>query len=462
MRIICAFFAALLLAVAAPATPVIHSISGDPARGGPLEIQGLGFGSKGTARPLLYDTIDNISAYESHDLDHGEEVPVVADGDCPDCPWQETIPTSWGMRPRLYDDPAHARVPGRPAYYVNRKGYFRGPNPFAVLSQSSVVYVSWWFRANHTLYHAPSGDYVFNKLLRFTAGNSSSEWEEQVEIEPQNCYGTRNSCGDGGWDWFGGYSEIQANTWHHVEMLIEGRGNLPAGSGRADILFDGVRLSGTSKLYSCHGMLDHVYVWGSDPNVPACYPANSEILFGEFYLDKSRARVILSDTGSYTWKNAAPTHWEIQPAVTWANSCITIDFDRGALPQDRDLFLYVIDPAGNISPPFPLGDCSSSGIPPGDSAPLARLSLRGSSPNPFNALTQVEFDLPEPGRVSLEVFDSTGRLVQTLVDDLMPAGRHGAMWHARDARGARVPSGIYYYVLEAGGERARGKVCLIE
>ncbi|MFH1143029.1 MAG: hypothetical protein V1774_00625, partial [Candidatus Eisenbacteria bacterium] len=367
----------LLLVDGVAAVPLIEEVSGEVVSGNRIDLYGQGFGIKSTARPLLYDTIDNISAYESHDLDHGEEVPVVADGDCPDCPWQETIPTSWGMRPRLYDDPAHARVSGRPEYYVNRKGYFRGPNPLAVLSQSDVVYVSWWFRANHTLYHAPSGDYVFNKLMRFTAGNSSSDWEEQVEIEPQNCYGTRNSCGDGGWDWFGGYSEIQANTWHHVEMLIEGGGNLPAGSGRADILFDGVRLSGTSRLYSCYGMLDHVYVWGSDPNIPSSYPSNSEILFGEFYLDKSRARVILSNSDDYIWKNPTSTHWEIQPAVTWANDHISIDFDRGALPQDEDLFLYVIDPAGNISPAFPL----SVSAPGGDTTPPAAVTtLSTASP----------------------------------------------------------------------------------
>ncbi|MFH1144012.1 MAG: hypothetical protein V1774_05660 [Candidatus Eisenbacteria bacterium] len=366
---------------ATPSGPVIQSTSEVPAIAGPIELKGSGFGLKKEAAPVLYDRIDNIKAYLPHHMRHGGEVPVVEDGDCPDCPWKATIPPDWGMRPRLYDRTENARVPGRPAYYVNRKGYFRGFDPVTPLTEADIVYLSWWLRSNHALHYPPSGEPVFNKLLRFTAGDSM-DWTEQVEIEPQSCYGTRKGCGEDGWDWFEDYPEIEPGVWHHVEMLIEGGGDLPAGSGRVEVLFDGVRRSGTSNLYSCHGMLDHIYVWGSDPHQPDLYPVDSEILFGELYLDTGRARVVLSDSDRYVWNNAAPTRWEIQPARSWSDTSITIDFDPGALPRDQVLYLYVIDPSGEVSPPFPVSaqDLPGTGVIPEQSG-SSGLSCVNSAPS---------------------------------------------------------------------------------
>ncbi len=337
-----------------PAQPLIRGVFGERTNGARLEIHGASFGEKVPSGAVLYDRIDNIAAYSKRHLKDGARVPVVADGGCADCPWEEGIPEDWGMRPVLALDSPHARVAGRPAYRVSQKGYFRGPNPLARLDESGVVYLTWWMRANHPLFDVPGRDPVWNKLLRFTAGNSSEDWKEQVEIEPQNCYGSRKACGEPGWDWFGGYDELSPGAWHRIEMLIEGGGNLKAGSGRVDVLIDGARVSGSSTLYSCHGMLDHIFVWGSDPSAPSSYPADSEILFSELYLDTTRARVILSDSRAYAWPGAAAVAWEIQPIVEWSDERITIVFDRGAFPADRPVYLYVIDGSGAVSPPFAL------------------------------------------------------------------------------------------------------------
>jgi len=280
------------------------------------------------------------------------------------------------MRPRYYDQPGELRVPGRPAYYVNRKGYFRGPNPFAPLDESATVYLTWWVKANHHLYETSNG-FVWNKLLRYTAGNGNDDWTEQVEVESQNSYGTDDGCGDTGWDWFGpAHAELTPNTWHRVEMLLQGGGNLAAGSGRVDILFDGIRVAGSSSLFSCEGMLDHVYVWGSDPHVPELYPADSRILFGEFYLDTSRARVLLTDSDHYAFYNSQPTHWEVLPATAWGNSSITVDFHPGSFSSVEGLYLYVIDAAGNLSPPYRLGSAPPPPPPPDTTppAPVADLA----------------------------------------------------------------------------------------
>ncbi|MFA4839849.1 MAG: T9SS type A sorting domain-containing protein, partial [Candidatus Neomarinimicrobiota bacterium] len=63
----------------------------------------------------------------------------------------------------------------------------------------------------------------------------------------------------------------------------------------------------------------------------------------------------------------------------------------------------------------------------------------------FNPVTTIGYDLPTSATVKLQIFDLTGRLVQTLVDESRPAGSYTAIWNAQN-----VGSGIYFYRLNAG------------
>ncbi len=64
-------------------------------------------------------------------------------------------------------------------------------------------------------------------------------------------------------------------------------------------------------------------------------------------------------------------------------------------------------------------------------------------PNPFNPQTTIQYQLPITGNVTLQIFDLTGRLVQTLVDETKPAGEYIVNWNVRN-----VSSGIYLYRLQ--------------
>jgi len=70
-------------------------------------------------------------------------------------------------------------------------------------------------------------------------------------------------------------------------------------------------------------------------------------------------------------------------------------------------------------------------------------------PNPFNPTTNVQFTLPRSTGVNLYVIDLQGRLVRTLVADVLAAGPHTAEWNGLDDRGARVSSGVYFLRLES-------------
>jgi hypothetical protein len=99
---------------------------------------------------------------------------------------------------------------------------------------------------------------------------------------------------------------------------------------------------------------------------------------------------------------------------------------------------------------------SGTGVEP---APESLVFALGQNrPNPFGADTRIRFALPEPGRVSLSVYDVTGRRVRTLVDGPRPAGRHDVTWDGRTDSGERVSSGVYFYRLSSGGREAERKM----
>ncbi len=91
-----------------------------------------------------------------------------------------------------------------------------------------------------------------------------------------------------------------------------------------------------------------------------------------------------------------------------------------------------------------------------------RVALGQNRPNPFNPVTVIPFELPAAARVTLAVHDVSGRLVSRLVDGaVLPAGYHAVRWDGHDARGAVVPSGIYFATLRAGGETITRKMTVI-
>lgn len=87
-------------------------------------------------------------------------------------------------------------------------------------------------------------------------------------------------------------------------------------------------------------------------------------------------------------------------------------------------------------------------------------SLRPVMPNPVVRGARFAFELYRPGKVSLRVYDVTGRLVSTVVDGDLTAGTHSVAWDGRGADGLRLASGIYLYELSMNGQRAARRLVL--
>jgi endonuclease I len=83
--------------------------------------------------------------------------------------------------------------------------------------------------------------------------------------------------------------------------------------------------------------------------------------------------------------------------------------------------------------------------------PARGTTLFANSPNPFRSGTAIGFAVARAGRVTLRVYDVSGRLVRTLADGAVAAGRGQVEWDGRDEAGAGVEAGLYFCRLEANG-----------
>lgn len=87
--------------------------------------------------------------------------------------------------------------------------------------------------------------------------------------------------------------------------------------------------------------------------------------------------------------------------------------------------------------------CDSADQPSDPETP-GSFRLYQNYPNPFNSSTNIRFDLPQPATVTLKVFDLTGRVIRTLIDDLKPAGEHAINFSTNE-----LSSGNYVFNMKS-------------
>ncbi len=146
---------------------------------------------------------------------------------------------------------------------------------------------------------------------------------------------------------------------------------------------------------------------------------------------------------------------------------LTLKFNKSliiqALGEVYDGDVIALNITGELSDgtPFKGTDCViiKSGT---EAAPLfsSEFSL-ANYPNPFNPETQITFNLPQPSAARLEVYNTLGEKVATLVDGNLDAGQHAVQWDGRDTHGQAVGSGIYFYRLKTNDWAETKKMILL-
>lgn len=100
---------------------------------------------------------------------------------------------------------------------------------------------------------------------------------------------------------------------------------------------------------------------------------------------------------------------------------------------ERDVWLLHLEADGQMSIDETINPTSSN------------FDLKQNYPNPFVGSTTIEYFIPTSGIVLLKIYDLTGRLMNTLVNEQEPAGRHSIQFEENE-----LEAGIYYYRLQSG------------
>ena len=78
-------------------------------------------------------------------------------------------------------------------------------------------------------------------------------------------------------------------------------------------------------------------------------------------------------------------------------------------------------------------------------------------PNPFNPSTRINYSIPQSENVTLIIFNVLGRQITTLVNQEKPAGNYTVEFN-----GSNLPSGVYFYQIQAGSFMETKKMLLLK
>ena len=82
-------------------------------------------------------------------------------------------------------------------------------------------------------------------------------------------------------------------------------------------------------------------------------------------------------------------------------------------------------------------------------------------PNPFNPETEIRFALTKASHVVINIYNTLGQQIETLVDTQYAAGFHSVRWDGKNRNGSPVSSGVYLYQIQAGEFSQVRKMSLI-
>ena len=78
------------------------------------------------------------------------------------------------------------------------------------------------------------------------------------------------------------------------------------------------------------------------------------------------------------------------------------------------------------------------------------LQLSQNYPNPFNPETTIKYEIGETVAVRLDIYNTQGQLIKTLVNEVQSMGEYSVIWNATDNASNKVSSGLYIYYLKCG------------
>ncbi len=122
-----------------------------------------------------------------------------------------------------------------------------------------------------------------------------------------------------------------------------------------------------------------------------------------------------------------------------------LNFSSFGVDEQRELYICAFN--GKIYRFTP----TATGIADENTLLPETFALAQNFPNPFNPSTVIPFEMSEQASVEINVYDLNGKIIRTLIDEAVPAGKHTVHWNGRNQDGIFQPSGIYFYALKVDG-----------
>jgi beta-glucanase (GH16 family) len=170
---------------------------------------------------------------------------------------------------------------------------------------------------------------------------------------------------------------------------------------------------------------------------------------------------------SYVTFPAHQTTFGLTRDGQWGQASIPVEDIRGTAMDLRMLsYSFVILEEQGTACEFALDDIYYDGgsVSSVDDSELAAgnyRALRSNVPNPFNAMTEIRFDLPAPGTYDITIFDITGKKVTSFHGEGV-VGVNSVRWDGRDDSGRPTASGAFFYRLDSGDFHETRKMVMVK
>ena len=171
-------------------------------------------------------------------------------------------------------------------------------------------------------------------------------------------------------------------------------------------------------------------------------------LDGSIYVgdgSNQRVRKIGTDHMVSTFAGSGETGFENGP-----DSLATFDFPRGSVYDYNLNRLYVVDYNNHAVRIIHIA--SGTGIIDMENSPRGNIY-----PNPFKQDTNIEYELIQPVKVSISIYDQLGKQVESILDEVQQTGKHVISWRSED-----LPGGVYFCVLKMGDKMQTMKLIKLD
>ncbi len=137
-------------------------------------------------------------------------------------------------------------------------------------------------------------------------------------------------------------------------------------------------------------------------------------------------------------------------------------FDTGSAPERLTTADNMIFVADNWDGLYILRNTLATDVQAQNTPNLKEFTLCDNYPNPFNACTTLEYEMPASGHVEVAVYNLTGQRIRMLMNQMQSAGRHRIIWDGKTDSGNETGSGVYIVRMLSGPYKGSQKIIMMK